>query len=138
DRRLKPALILSCDNSLEGITNMEEYGLTELPDHIKIGLNSERTIVKELDEVFWDIAGQLRKGEFPYKTIIIDPYSVVYQRTLIDTYKERTGKKEVTRFDLCDYGNTNIKLYDTFGRYASLGVNLIVTCHTQTSNDEKT
>lgn len=128
DPRLGPSLILSCEAGMEGIAMM-----TDPPPHKEINN------YQELMAFFWKIADWQKKGEWPFKTLILDTYSELYNNTLLENYKKRTGKKDdVGKFEWDDYGKTANNMKDAIDKLRKLECNLIITCHSKIDKNEKT
>lgn len=132
DPRMGPALILSCEAGMEGIATMENP-----PPH------KEVANYQELMTYFWKVAEWQKKGEWPFRTLILDTYSELYNNTLLENYKKRTGMKEgdgksIGKYEWDDYGKTANNMRDAIDKLRKLDCHLIITCHSKIDKNEKT
>jgi hypothetical protein len=126
---LSPAFILFREGGVDGIDSLPEprprYADCESWD--------------QLFKAFWHFAESLKKGECPYKTVILDTYSEAAAEQILAEGRKRAGitnvwdNKEFT-ISQAEYVNVNRKMRMLTKNLFSLPINVIVTCHTKTED----
>lgn len=121
DPRSSPILVLDYEAGTNVLKGIE-------PPIDRISMKRDTSVATWA--LFDQIYGELASGNHPYKTVVLDSLSELYQLALL-TRTEIAGRKDarVDHLDQDDYGVVALNIRKLVRKFRDLPMNVIMTCH---------